>query len=54
VRRRVDELLEEIHLLASRYHWSEKEILEVPESRRRVYINLCWRPVGEPEEIHVW
>jgi hypothetical protein len=54
VRRRVDELLEEIHLLASRYHWSEKEILEVPDSRRRVYIDLCWRPIGEPEETHAW
>lgn len=47
LRRRASSLLEEVHLLASRYHWAEHEILNLPESRRRAYIDLCW----EPEEV---
>jgi hypothetical protein len=35
------ELLEEVHLIASRYHWSERDILGLTESRRRQYIALC-------------
>ena len=31
-------LLDEIHQLASAYHWSEEEILAVPPSRRREYL----------------
>jgi hypothetical protein len=30
-------IYEEVHLLASRYHWSEEAILALPRSRRRQY-----------------
>lgn len=30
-------VLEETHLLASEYHWSEREILELPSARRATY-----------------
>lgn len=33
-------LLEEVHVLASRYHWSEDEILSLPTARRRRYLEL--------------
>jgi len=33
-------LIMSIHRLASRYHWSEKEIFEVPEWRRQQYVEL--------------
>jgi len=33
-------LLEEVHLLASHYHWSEAAILAIPERRRRFYLAL--------------
>lgn len=33
-------LLREIHQLASMYHWSEKEILDLPRERRRRYLAL--------------
>lgn len=33
-------LLEEIHLLASHYHWSEAQILSLPERRRKLYLGL--------------
>ncbi len=32
------ETLGEIHLLASQYHWSEREILRLPSWRRRYYL----------------
>ncbi len=32
-------LLDEIHVLASRYHWSETEILHMPQWRRQAYLN---------------
>jgi hypothetical protein len=34
-----------IHRLASRYHWSEREIFEVPAWRRRMYLTLLDREV---------
>ena len=34
-------LLGEVHLLASAYHWSEAEILAMPEPRRRRYLDLA-------------
>jgi hypothetical protein len=34
-------LLEEVHLLASHYHWSEAAILAIPERRRRLYLALA-------------
>ena len=33
-------LLDEIHLLARTYHWSEAEILAVPRPRRRAYLEM--------------
>jgi hypothetical protein len=33
-------LFREVHELALRYHWSESEILALPVSRRRVYLEL--------------
>jgi hypothetical protein len=37
---------DEIHTLASHYHWSEAEILGLPQSRRRLYIGMINRSVG--------
>ena len=33
-------LLEEVHILASAYHWSERDILALPRPRRRRYLDL--------------
>lgn len=33
-------LLREVHLLASAYHWSERDILALPPARRRAYIAM--------------
>ena len=33
-------LLQEIHILASRYGWSEREILRLSKTRRHVYLSL--------------
>jgi hypothetical protein len=38
--RRVRALDWEVHLLASRYHWSERDILALHPSRRRRYLDL--------------
>jgi hypothetical protein len=35
-----DALLSEIHVLASTYHWSQREILDLPRRRRRHYLQL--------------
>ena len=34
------QLIVMVHKLASRYHWSEKEIFEIPDWRRREYLDL--------------
>lgn len=36
----------EIHTLASRYHWSEAEILSLPRGRRRRYLDMIERSAG--------
>lgn len=36
-------LFEELHTLALHYHWSEREILALPKSRRRIYLDLIDR-----------
>lgn len=41
-------LLHEIHVLASSYHWSEIEILQLPAARRRAYLDLCWETEPHP------
>ena len=33
-------LYREVHALASRYHWSEADILALPRARRRLYLSL--------------
>jgi hypothetical protein len=40
IRRRARRLLREVHVIASAYHWSESEILALPEERRRRYLSL--------------
>lgn len=40
LRRAQDALLEQVHRLALRYHWSEAEILALPEWRRRRYLAM--------------
>ena len=35
-----DALHREVHLLALHYHWSEREILELPAGKRRIYLDL--------------
>jgi len=34
------ELYEEVHRLALHYHWSEREIMELPTGKRRLYLRL--------------
>lgn len=33
-------LISDVHLLASRYHWTEKEVLDLPRWRRQRYLDL--------------
>lgn len=40
LRRRQHALLETVHVLASRYHWTEADILGVPEWRRDRYVQM--------------
>ncbi|WP_321475606.1 hypothetical protein [uncultured Paludibaculum sp.] len=44
----VRRLMADVHTLARNYHWSEDEILRIPEARRAVYLNFC--DVEEPVE----
>jgi len=37
---------DEVHSLASHYHWSESAILDLPQDRRRLYLNLINRSAG--------
>lgn len=48
------DILEDVHLIASRYHWAEEEILALPRSRRQAYLARIDRARGmmhgpEPE-----
>lgn len=43
---RASGVMEEVHVLASAYHWSEREILALPLSRRRKYLRLVERDEG--------
>ena len=36
-------LFQEVHMLASEYHWSERDILSLSRERRRLYMNLIER-----------
>jgi len=44
-------LIEEVHRLALRYHWTEHEILLLPDARRQAYLDLCWEVRSEPVEL---
>jgi hypothetical protein len=37
---------DEVHTLASHYHWSEAAILDLPQARRRLYLDLINRSAG--------
>lgn len=41
-----DQLFDEIHMLASAYHWSEAEILSLPLPRRRLYLERVLAGAG--------
>ena len=49
----VDVLFDEIHMLASHYHWSEQAILALPRRRRQTYLRLIDKGRGmlRPEDI---
>jgi len=40
---RHETLFQEVHMLASEYHWSEREILSLSRQRRRLYLRLIER-----------
>ena len=41
---------DEIHTLASHYHWSEAAILDLPQARRRLYLDKINRSAGMTEQ----
>ena len=41
---------DEVHTLASHYHWSEAAILDLPQARRRLYLGLINRSAGMNEQ----
>lgn len=41
-----DSLLAQVHNLAMHYHWSEREILDLPRERREAYLRLIDRARG--------
>ena len=42
---------EEVHTLAFRYHWSEKEILSLGKTRRQHYIQLIEKNLGKYQDV---
>jgi hypothetical protein len=44
--RRSDDLLRQVHRIATHYHWSEAEILAMPRMRRQRYLDLIDRARG--------
>ena len=46
----LDALYEEMHLLALHYHWAEADILRMTTSKRRRYLRLLARHIGESED----
>ncbi len=47
LRQRARFVLEDVDLIAQRYHWSESEILAMPNSRRVAYAELARQAQGE-------
>jgi hypothetical protein len=43
----LDRLMEEIHVLALHYHWSEAAILALPAPKRQRYLALLARHVAQ-------
>ena len=43
-------LYDEIHTLASHYHWSETDILDLPQKKRRRYVSMINRNTGFSEQ----
>jgi hypothetical protein len=41
---------DEVHTLASHYHWSEAAILDLPQARRRLYLGMINRSAGFTEQ----
>ncbi len=41
---------DEVHTLASHYHWSEAAILDLPQARRRLYLGMINRSAGMTEQ----
>jgi len=41
---------DEVHTLASHYHWSEEAILDLPQARRRLYLGMINRQAGMTEQ----
>ena len=41
---------DEVHTLASHYHWSEAAILDLPQARRRLYLNMINRSAGMTQQ----
>lgn len=46
IQRSRDELLTEVHHLAIHYHWSHREILELPRTLRREYLEILERELS--------
>lgn len=46
IRRSRNELLTEVHHLAIHYHWSHREILELPRTLRREYLEILERELS--------
>jgi hypothetical protein len=46
----LDALYQELHLLALHYHWAEADILRLTSSKRRRYLRLLARHIGESED----
>jgi hypothetical protein len=44
---RVKRLYQEVHLLAFYYHWSEAEIIDMPERKRHLYLELLDKALTE-------
>lgn len=43
-------LYQEVHLMALHYHWSEADILRLPFSKRRRYLQLLAQHLGTGDE----
>lgn len=39
----MNRLYEEVHIIATRYHWSEADILRLPKRKRTIYLDIIAR-----------